>query len=334
MANKNKNDNSSSQSAIRIPQSKSSSQSSEYAIEVANLTKSFNGKPAVVDLNLKVKKGEIFGFLGPNGSGKTTTIRMLTGLLVPDSGVGHVLGYDIVKQTNMIKPIVGYMTQQFSLYTDLTVYENMDFMARIYQIPNHKQRIEECIAELELEPYRKQLVGTMSGGWKQRFALAVALLHQPKLLLLDEPTAGVDPKARRDFWDKVHQLAARGITILVTTHYMDEATRCNRLAYISFGHLLATGTTEDLIKHAGLTTWIVSGPRLAELAERLKKVPGIEQVVTFGTTLHVSAKDADALQKAIAPFREEKEYEWMQVKSSIEDVFIYLVAGDNHAKKA
>lgn len=302
----------------------------QYAIDVKNLSKSFAGKPAVVDLSLKVKKGEVFGFLGPNGSGKTTTIRMLCGLLVPDSGEGQVLGYDI-KQSELIKPVVGYMTQQFSLYTDLTVYENMDFMARIYQIKNREQRINECIEDLKLQPYRNQLVGTLSGGWKQRFALAVALLHHPKLLLLDEPTAGVDPKARRDFWDKVHQLAARGITVLVSTHYMDEAQRCNRLAYISFGHLLAVGTTEDLIKHAGLTTWIVSGPHLAELAEKLAKIPAIEQVVTFGDTLHVSSKNAKALEKNIAPFREMKQYEWMPIKSGIEDVFIYLVAGSKDA---
>ena len=232
----------------------------EYAIDVKNLTKSFNGKIAVDKLNLQVKKGEIFGFLGPNGSGKTTTIRMLCGLIVPDSGDGNVMGLDIIKQSDQIKPLVGYMTQQFSLYTDLTVYENMNFMARVYEIPDRVNRVNECIEELKLMPFRNQLVGTLSGGWKQRVALAVALLHKPSLLMLDEPTAGVDPRARRDFWDKVHQLAARGITILVTTHYMDEAQRCNRLAYISFGHLLAVGTTEDLITHANLTTWIVSGP--------------------------------------------------------------------------
>lgn len=326
MANTNNINNSSSQSAIHNPQS-------SYAIEVENLCKSFNGKPAVANLNLKVKKGEIFGFLGPNGSGKTTTIRMLTGLMTPDSGEGQVLGYDIVKQTDKIKPIVGYMTQQFSLYTDLTVYENMDFIGRVYQIADREQRINECIAELKLEPYRNQLVETMSGGWKQRFALAVALLHQPKLLLLDEPTAGVDPKARRDFWDKVHQLAEQGITILVSTHYMDEAQRCNRLAYISYGHLLAIGTTDDLVKHAGLTTWTVSGPHLAKLAEQLEEIPAIAQVVTFGTVLHVSGKNPEKLEQAIAPFRAMKEYSWMQVESTIEDVFIYLVAGNKDDEK-
>lgn len=304
----------------------------QYAIDVEGLSKSFDNKPAVENLNLQVKKGEIFGFLGPNGSGKTTTIRMLCGLLKPDAGTGHVMGYNIVSQSAEIKPIVGYMTQQFSLYTDLTVYENMDFMARIYQISNRENRINECINELQLQPFRDQLVSTMSGGWKQRFALAVALLHTPKILLLDEPTAGVDPKARRDFWDKVHQLAARGITVLVTTHYMDEAQRCNRLAYISFGHLIAVGTTEDLIEHANLTTWIVSGENLAPLAAELENLQGIEQVVTFGNTLHVSGRDAEALEKAITPFKKKKTYKWVKTHSGIEDVFIYLVAGKKDEK--
>lgn len=302
-----------------------------YAIVVHNLSKNFDGKPAVINLGLKVKKGEIFGFLGPNGSGKTTTIRMLCGLLKPDSGDGDVLGYDIVTQSDEIKAVVGYMTQEFSLYTDLTVYENMEFMARIYEVKNRKRRVQECMTELKLEPYRNQLVGTLSGGWKQRLALAVALLHEPKLLLLDEPTAGVDPEARREFWDKVHQLSTRGITILVTTHYMDEAQRCNRLAYINHGRLLALGTMEDLIAHANLTTWIVIGPHLPLLAEQLKGVvPG--QVMAFGNILHVTGRDADALEKAIQPFRALPEYKWEKIKSGIEDVFIYLVADNINAE--
>ena len=300
----------------------------EYAIDIQHLSKSFAGKPAVNDLSLQIKKGEIFGFLGPNGSGKTTTIRMLCGLMKPDSGQGRVLGYDISKQSDFIKPLVGYMTQQFSLYTDLTVYENMLFVGRVYQIENMHNRIEECVEEMALQKYRNQLVGELSGGWKQRFALAAALLHQPQILLLDEPTAGVDPKARRDFWDKVHQLAARGITVLVTTHYMDEAQRCNRLAYISLGKLLLVGTTDELIAHTNLTTWVVSGERLAELAEKLGTISAVEQVVTFGNTLHVSAKDANALLSAIAPFRAMSNYQWVETPSNLEDVFIYLVAGN------
>lgn len=300
----------------------------EYAIDIQHLSKSFAGKPAVTDLNLQIKKGEIFGFLGPNGSGKTTTIRMLCGLMKPDSGQGRVLGYDIVKQSDFIKPLVGYMTQQFSLYTDLTVYENMLFIARVYQITDVQQKIQECIEEMHLQNHRNQIVATLSGGWKQRLALATALLHKPELLLLDEPTAGVDPKARRDFWDKVHQLAARGITVLVTTHYMDEAQRCNRLAYLSLGKLLSVGTTDELIAHANLTTWVVSGERLADLAEKLGALSAVEQVVTFGNTLHVSAKDSHALLKAIAPFRTMPNYQWVETPSNLEDVFIYLVAGN------
>jgi ABC-2 type transport system ATP-binding protein len=303
----------------------------EYAIDIQHLSKSFAGKLAVNDLNLQIKKGEIFGFLGPNGSGKTTTIRMLCGLIKPDAGEGHVLGYDIVKQSEFIKPLVGYMTQQFSLYTDLTVYENMLFIARVYQIKNIKEKIQECIDEMQLQNYRNQIVATLSGGWKQRLALATALLHKPEILLLDEPTAGVDPKARRDFWDKVHQLAARGITVLVTTHYMDEAQRCNRLAYISLGKLLAVGTTDDLIAHAHLTTWVVSGPHLADLAVELEQTPGIEQVVTFGTTLHVSAQNGNTLLEVIKPFRARPQYQWVETPSGLEDVFIYLVAGKDSA---
>lgn len=304
----------------------------EYAIDVKNLTKSFNGKIAVDKLNLQVNKGEVFGFLGPNGSGKTTTIRMLCGLMVPDAGEGQVLGYNILTQSKQIKYKVGYMTQQFSLYTDMTVYENMNFIARIYEIENREQRIKECIEQLNLGQFRNQLVGTLSGGWKQRLALAAALVHRPQLMLLDEPTAGVDPKARRDFWDKVHQLAAEGITVLVTTHYMDEAERCHRLAYISYGQLLAVGTTEDLIAHANLTTWTVVGKNLALLAEKLKKIPAIEQVMIFGNTLHVSAQDASALAQAIEPFRETQEYSWDPTPSGMEDVFIYLVAGAKHER--
>ncbi|QLH42955.1 MAG: ABC transporter ATP-binding protein [Coxiellaceae bacterium] len=299
----------------------------DYAIDVRGLCKNFAGKPAVKDLNLQVKRGEIFGFLGPNGSGKTTTIRMLCGLLVPDAGQGHVLGYDIVKQTAEVKLRLSYMTQQFSLYTDLTVRENLNFMARVYQIKEREQRVDECIAELALEPYANQLAGTLSGGWKQRLALASSLLHKPQLLLLDEPTAGVDPKARRDFWDKIHQLASRGITVLVTTHYLDEAGRCNRLAYISSGKLLAVGTADDLIKLAGLTTWLVTGSHLVALADKLKQLPAVEQVITYGNTLHVSGKDAAALEMAIAPYRSMQQYTWLPIASDIEDVFIYLLTG-------
>jgi ABC-2 type transport system ATP-binding protein len=223
-----------------------------FAIDVSGLHKSFNGVAAVINVALQVKRGEIFGFLGPNGSGKTTTLRMLCGLLTPDSGRGHCLGYDILSAADQIKKQVGYMTQRFSLYEDLTIYENLNFVARIYQIKNREIRIRETLDALGLQARAKQLAGALSGGWKQRLALAAALLHDPQLLLLDEPTAGVDPKARRDFWNQIQQLATQGITTLVSTHYMDEAERCHRLAYIAHGHLLMQGTAQTIIADSGL----------------------------------------------------------------------------------
>lgn len=223
---------------------------SDFIIDVEHLNKSFSGKQAVIDLTLQIKPGEICGFLGPNGSGKTTTLRMLCGLLTPDSGVGHCLGYDIVTQSYLIKCNVGYMTQGFSLYHDLTAYENLDFIARVYLIPNRKEKIEEILNTFHLNNYRNILAGNLSGGWKQRLALAGCLLHDPKLLLLDEPTAGVDPKARREFWDEIQGLSNKGITTLVSTHYMDEAERCMKLAYIAYGHLLAFGTPKEIMHKA------------------------------------------------------------------------------------
>lgn len=225
----------------------------DLIIDVHHLNKSFNGKPAVIDVELQVKRGEIFGFLGPNGSGKTTTIRMLCGLLIPDSGEGYCLDYNILTESHLIKNQVGYMTQRFSLYEDLTIYENLDFIARVYNVPSRQLKVQQCIADLHLTDYQHQLAGTLSGGWKQRLALAAALLHDPKLLLLDEPTAGVDPKARREFWDQIQRLSEQGITTLVSTHYMDEAERCHRLAYIAYGHLLAHGTMHDIIEYAEKT---------------------------------------------------------------------------------
>ncbi|MBS0359044.1 MAG: ABC transporter ATP-binding protein [Proteobacteria bacterium] len=297
-----------------------------FAIDVRHLNKSFNGKPAVIDVALQVKPGEIFGFLGPNGSGKTTTIRMLCGLLIPDSGEGQCLGYDILKQSNEIKLQAGYMTQKFSLYEDLTVYENLDFTARIYNIDDREKSVDETISEFGLSEYAYQLAGTLSGGWKQRLALAAALIHKPKLLLLDEPTAGVDPKARRDFWDEINQLSVRGVTTLVSTHYMDEAERCNRLAYIAYGHMLAHGTSEEIINQVHLSTWIVRGSRLIELAQQLRKLPEIDQVSPFGETLHVSGKDPEILENAIAPFLNNPDWQWVRSMPTLEDVFISLVS--------
>ena len=290
-----------------------------FIIDVHDLCKSFDGKPAVVDFSLQVKQGEICGFLGPNGSGKTTTLRMLCGLLTPDSGSGKCLDYDILLQSYDIKKQVGYMTQGFSLYHDLTAFENLDLIGRVYGIENRQEKIKECLAKFDLTEVKNQLAGDMSGGWKQRLALAGCLLHEPKLLLLDEPTAGVDPKARRDFWDNIYILAAQGITTLVSTHYMDEAERCTRLVYISYGNLLVEGGISEIIAKSNLTTWLVTEENLVPLAEKLKKIPGIDQVAFFGNKLHVSGKDAALLDKGVEPFRNSQ---WQKIPASLEDVFI------------
>jgi ABC-2 type transport system ATP-binding protein len=296
---------------------------SPLVIDVTGINKHFGDKHVVKDLALQVRQGEIFGFLGPNGSGKTTSIRMLCGLLTPDSGSGTCLGYDINREPDKIKRNVGYMTQRFSLYEDLTIRENLDFMARMYHMPQRRSAVDATLKKLGLQDRRNQLAGTLSGGWKQRLALGACMLHEPQLLLLDEPTAGVDPKARRDFWDEIHDLAAHGITVLVSTHYMDEAERCNRLAYISNGRLLAQGTAHEVISASGLTTWRVEDGDLAALKAQLAGLPGIEQVVPFGNALHVSGADAAALERSIAPFR--AHYRWTPARPGLEDTFIQLM---------
>ncbi len=303
------------------------------AIDVRGLSKSFDGKRVVRDLTLTVARGEIFGFLGPNGSGKTTSIRMLCGLLIPDAGEGHCLGYDVIRETAQIKREVGYMTQRFSLYEDLSVRENLDFVARIYGVQNRARVVDAAIERLGLAQRREQLAGTLSGGWKQRLALAATTLHNPKLLLLDEPTAGVDPKARRDFWLAIHQLAADGITVLVSTHYMDEAERCHRLAYLSFGQILTQGTPSQVAASSGLTTWVVAGADLMQLAEALQRLPDVAQVVPFGDALHVSGTHAAQLEAALAPYQARAELTWTQTQPGLEDVFIQLVteAGEGKA---
>ncbi len=300
------------------------------AIDVEGVTKRFGGRTVVNNLAMRVRRGEIYGFLGPNGSGKTTFLRMLCGLLRPDAGRGSCLGYDIRSQSAEIKQRVGYMTQRFSFYEDLSLEENLDFVARLYAMPDRRQAVARSLESLGLVGRRRQLAGQLSGGWKQRLALAACLIHQPDLLLLDEPTAGVDPKARRDFWEEIHRLAAQGLTFLITTHYMDEAERCHSLGYIAYGNLLARGTVEEVIQGAGLTTWEVSGGGLWELAESLRGLPGIEQVVAFGSTLHVSGRDAARLQSSLEPWRKGP-FRWRAVDSSLEDVFISLMdaARDN-----
>jgi ABC-2 type transport system ATP-binding protein len=296
----------------------------DLSIDVSGMTKRFGQLTAVDHIDLQVRRGEIHGFLGPNGSGKTTFIRMLCGLLRPDEGEGVCLGHNVITDSESIKRQVGYMTQRFSFYEDLSIVENLDFVARMYGVKNRRQVVAQSIDNLGLSKRRNQLAGQLSGGWKQRLALAACMIHDPKLLLLDEPTAGVDPKARREFWDQIHLLASRGLTFLIATHYMDEAEQCHRLAYISGGKLLAHGAVEEVIGAAHLTTWSVSGPDLAALATRLRERPGVTQAAAFGTILHVSGVDAGALEQGIAPFRKPP-HEWRQVEPALEDVFIQLM---------
>jgi ABC-2 type transport system ATP-binding protein len=304
--------------------------SNDFAIDVRGVTKKFGSRTVVNDIAMQVRHGEIYGFLGPNGSGKTTFLRMLCGLLRPDGGEGSCLGLDFRKDSADIKKRVGYMTQRFSFYEDLTIEENLDFIARLYGMPQRKVAVEKSLERLGMVERRRQLAGTLSGGWKQRLALAACLIHEPQLLLLDEPTAGVDPKARRDFWEEIHRLAADGLTVLITTHYMDEASRCHRLAYIAYGNLLARGTVEEVIQAGGLTTWEVTGENLWALADKIPGLPGVEQVVAFGTTLHVSGRDAEKLKASVAPFQSNG-HRWTKIEPGLEDVFISLMetAKDN-----
>ena len=297
----------------------------DIAIDVEGLTKSFGGRTVVQNLSMQVKRGTIYGFLGPNGSGKTTTIRMLCGLLTPDSGAGTCLGYDIRRDADKIKLRVGYMTQRFSLYQDLSVRENLEFVARLYGLPNAKRAARDMIGRLGLNGREEQLAGELSGGWKQRLALGACTLPSPQLLLLDEPTAGVDPKARRDFWNEIHALAAEGLTVLVSTHYMDEAERCHEIAYIAYGNLLAHGTVEQVIANSSLSTWNVTGD-LNGLAAELTGKPGIDMVAPFGTSLHVSGRDEQALEASIASYRNSDKWRWQKSAPSLEDVFIDLMS--------
>jgi len=304
---------------------------SDIAIEVHGLSKSFNGRQVVHDLSMQVKRGSIYGFLGPNGSGKTTTIRMLCGLLTPDSGEGTCLGYDIRRDADKIKRHVGYMTQRFSLYQDLSVRENLEFVARLYGVDDPREAAREMVKRIGLTGREEQLAGELSGGWKQRLALGACTLPSPQLLLLDEPTAGVDPKARREFWNEIHALAAEGLTVLVSTHYMDEAERCHEIAYIAYGNLLAHGTVEEVIAKSALTTYTVTGEGLNKLATDLVDQSGIDMVAPFGTSLHVSGRDEAALERAIAPYKSGDGTIWHKSEPSLEDVFIELMgrAKDN-----
>jgi len=303
------------------------------AIAVTGLTKDFGPKRVVDHFDITVPRGAIYGFLGPNGSGKTTTIRMLCGLLTPDDGEGQCLGFDIRHEAQKIKTEVGYMTQKFSLYEDLSIRENLDFVARMYRLDRRKQRVTTALEELGLADRSKQLAGTLSGGWKQRLALAACLLHEPQLLLLDEPTAGVDPKARRDFWDEIRRLSAKGVTVLVSTHYMDEAVQCDYIAYIAYGRKLIDGPSAEIPAQVGLVTWRVEGPNLPALEARLKTEPGVEQVARFGAVLHISGTHKQALDATVERLKAEGTHRWTLQVAGLEEAFIYLMAGarDNFA---
>lgn len=303
------------------------------AIDVRGLVKRFGDRTVVDHVSMTVQTGEIAGFLGPNGSGKTTTIRLMCGLLTPDAGEGQVLGHDIRREGAAIKREVGYMTQRFSFYEDLTIEENLNFVAGLYGLDPARQAVADTLADLGLTSRKGQLAGSLSGGWKQRLALAACIMHRPKLLMLDEPTAGVDPKARREFWDEIHQLAAGGLTVLVSTHYMDEAERCHRINYIAYGKLIAQGTVADMIRDAGLTTIVLEGPGVAEAAQLLRGRPGIDQVAAYGNTLHVIGRDGPALLRAAQEIAIRTGTTMTEAAPSLEDVFIQLMgeAQDNAA---
>jgi len=308
--------------------------SPDMAISVSGLTKIYDERTVVDHLDMEVPRGAIYGFLGPNGSGKTTTIRMMCGLLTPNAGSGQCLGFDIVKQSTQIKERVGYMTQKFSLYEDLSIRENLDFMARMYRLKDRRNRVDTALAVLGLADRQTQLAATLSGGWKQRLALAACLIHDPKLLLLDEPTAGVDPKARRDFWDEIRTLSAQGVTVLVSTHYMDEAVQCDFIAYIAYGKKLIDGPAAKIPEIIGLHTWRVDGPGLVALEAELRAAKGVDQVARFGAVLHVSGTDKAALDAIAHSYMKRGTHHWQEKKAELEEAFIYLMAGadDNFTK--
>ena len=297
----------------------------ETVIDVRGLTKIYGDKTVVDHFDLTVPKGAVYGFLGPNGSGKTTTIRMVCGLLTADAGEGTCLGWDVIRQSDHIKAEVGYMTQKFSLWEDMTIRENLDFIARMYDVPHRRRRVAEILADLGLEARRNELAGHLSGGWKQRLALAACTIHSPRLLLLDEPTAGVDPKARREFWDKIHDLADSGVTILVSTHYMDEAEQCDYVAYIMRGRKLVDGPASEIASQVGLFTLRVEGTNLQAIARDLRANSAVEQVARFGNSLHVGGRDREALLAAVAPWRDQPGLTWCERKPGLEEAFIHLM---------
>ncbi len=298
---------------------------SDYVIDVHELRKSFGALKVVDGLSLQVAKGEICGFLGANGSGKTTTIRMLCGLLTPDSGRGTCLGFDIIRQASSIRRHVGYMTQKFSFYDDLTVFENLDLVARVYEMQHARKAVHDIMDRMGLDDRRNQLAAQLSGGWKQRLALAACILHEPQLLLLDEPTAGVDAKARREFWDLIHDMAGDGLTVLVSTHYMDEAERCNRIVYLAQGRIVVQGGADEVSQHSGLITYEATGPGVDAAARSLRRTPGIEAAAVFGRALHVAGTDRVALEGAIRR-TDYAALSWREVEPRLEDVFIHMLS--------
>jgi ABC-2 type transport system ATP-binding protein len=304
------------------------------AINVRGLTKRFGARTVVDNVDLAVAPGRICGFLGPNGSGKTTTLRLICGLLIPDGGEGEVLGLDLRKDRRAIKQQIGYMTQKFGLFSDLSIAENLEFIARVYGLNERKTRVAAALDRLGLTSRADQLAGKLSGGWKQRLALAAAVLHEPKILLLDEPTAGVDPLARREFWDQIHGLAAEGMTVLVSTHYMDEAERCHEIAYIAYGVMLARGTIDEVIAASGLAAVQGEGPGADRLAAVIEARAGVAMAAPFGTSLHVCGPDRAALWQAIEPWR--KVAKWEDAEPTLEDVFMDLMrkAPDNSVLEA
>ena len=305
----------------------------EPAIAVQGLVKRFGGRTVVDQVSMTVQAGEIAGFLGPNGSGKTTCIRLMCGLLTPDAGEGRVLGHDIRRDSRAIKREVGYMTQRFSFYEDLTIEENLNFVAGLYGLTPARAAVRDTLADLGLTSRKSQLAGSLSGGWKQRLALAACIMHRPRLLMLDEPTAGVDPKARREFWDEIHRLAAAGLTVLVSTHYMDEAERCHRINYLAYGRLVAQGTVAEVVQGAGLTTLVLEGPETAAAAKALRLMPGVDQVAPYGKTLHVIGRDSAALRRSAGEVAKTTGSSLREAETSLEDVFIQLMgqAQDNTA---
>jgi len=298
----------------------------EKVIEVQDLVKKYGDRTVVDHVSMTVERGEIAGFLGPNGSGKTTTIRLMCGLLTADGGRGSVLGYDLRREQLKIKRQVGYMTQRFSFYEDLSIEENLRFVARLFRLKPVRRFVRDTLADLGLTTRRKQLAGSLSGGWKQRLALAACIMHRPRLLLLDEPTAGVDPKARREFWDEIHALAADGMTVLISTHYMDEAERCHKINYISYGKLLAHGTVDQVVRDAGLTTFVITGPQTHEAALMLRNMPGVDQVAPFGTTLHVVGQDRKLLKESVNKATQSLDITVKHGQTSLEDVFIQFMS--------